>query len=112
MPGTRTKERQPRDVTINLRANQRQRTLIDQAAETLGKNPSDFWSQPIRSWMNGSTRPLRTKLLPLAPLRGGVGVGAGAVGPSSRRKTFRTLSIPPSGFPMTSLFQNRSTVKP
>ena len=39
MPETR---RQPRDVTINLRANQRQRTLIDQAAETLGKNRSDF----------------------------------------------------------------------
>jgi uncharacterized protein (DUF1778 family) len=42
MPGTRTKARQPRDVTINLRANQRQRALIDQAAETLGKNRSDF----------------------------------------------------------------------
>ena len=42
MPGTRTKERQPRDVTINLRANQRQRALIDQAAEALGKNRSDF----------------------------------------------------------------------
>lgn len=42
MPATRTKERQPRDVTINLRANQRQRALIDQAAETLGKNRSDF----------------------------------------------------------------------
>jgi uncharacterized protein (DUF1778 family) len=42
MPGTRVKERQPRDVTINLRANQRQRVLIDQAAETLGKNRSDF----------------------------------------------------------------------
>ena len=42
MPGTRMKERQPRDVTINLRANQRQRALIDRAAETLGKNRSDF----------------------------------------------------------------------
>ena len=42
MPATRMKERQPRDVTINLRANQRQRALIDQAAETLGKNRSDF----------------------------------------------------------------------
>ncbi len=42
MPGTRVKDRQPRDVTINLRANQRQRALIDQAAETLGKNRSDF----------------------------------------------------------------------
>lgn len=42
MPGTRVKGRQPRDVTINLRANQRQRVLIDQAAEMLGKNRSDF----------------------------------------------------------------------
>lgn len=42
MPGTKVKERQPRDVTINLRANQRQRALIDRAAATLGKNRSDF----------------------------------------------------------------------
>jgi uncharacterized protein (DUF1778 family) len=42
MPAPRTKERQPRDVSINLRANQRQRALIDRAAETLGKNRSDF----------------------------------------------------------------------
>ena len=42
MPATRTKERQPRDVAINLRANQRQRALIDRAAEALGKNRSDF----------------------------------------------------------------------
>ena len=42
MPGTRTKARQPRDVTMSLRASQRQRALIDQAAETLGKNRSDF----------------------------------------------------------------------
>ena len=42
MPGPRVKERQPRDVTINLRANQRQRALIDRAAQTLGKNRSDF----------------------------------------------------------------------
>ena len=40
--GMKVKERQPRDVTINLRANQRQRALIDRAAETLGKNRSDF----------------------------------------------------------------------
>ena len=31
-----------RDVTINLRANRRQRALIDRAAEALGKNRSDF----------------------------------------------------------------------
>jgi len=42
MPATRAKDREPRDVTINLRANQRQRALIDRAAETLGKNRSDF----------------------------------------------------------------------
>lgn len=42
MPDTGAKEHQLRDVTINLRANQRQRALIDQAAETLGKNRSDF----------------------------------------------------------------------
>ena len=36
------KERQPGDVTINLRANQRQRALIDRAAGMLGKNRSDF----------------------------------------------------------------------
>ena len=45
MPGTRVKERQPRDVTINLRANQKQRALIDRAAEALGKNRSDFMLQ-------------------------------------------------------------------
>jgi uncharacterized protein (DUF1778 family) len=42
MPIVRMKERQPRDVTINLRANRRQRALIDRAAEALGKNRSDF----------------------------------------------------------------------
>ncbi len=42
MPATRASAHQPRDVTINLRANQRQRALIDRAAEALGKNRSDF----------------------------------------------------------------------
>src|SRR2546426_12455227 len=42
MPATRTKERQPRDVAINLRATRRQRARIDRAAEALGKNRSDF----------------------------------------------------------------------
>ena len=42
MATTRFHERQPRDVTINLRANQRQRALIDRAAHVLGKNRSDF----------------------------------------------------------------------
>lgn len=31
-----------RDVTINIRAQQTQRDLIDRAAEALGKNRSDF----------------------------------------------------------------------
>ena len=40
---TTSEERRPgRDVTINLRANRRQRALIDRAAEALGKNRSDF----------------------------------------------------------------------
>ena len=42
MPGARPKEQQLRDVTINLRANRRQRSVIDRAAATLGKNRSDF----------------------------------------------------------------------
>ena len=42
MSATRIRERQPRDVTINLRANHRQRALIDRAAGVLGKNRSDF----------------------------------------------------------------------
>src|SRR5256712_5030523 len=42
MASTGSPERQGRDVTINLRANRRQRALIDRAAETLGKNRSDF----------------------------------------------------------------------
>lgn len=42
MASARMRERQPRDVTINLRAKRRQRALIDRAAETLGKNRSDF----------------------------------------------------------------------
>lgn len=35
-------EKRSRDVTINIRVQQAQRDLIDQAAETLGKNRSDF----------------------------------------------------------------------
>jgi uncharacterized protein (DUF1778 family) len=43
MPGTRTtREREARDAAINLRVSQRQRALIDRAAEALGKNRSDF----------------------------------------------------------------------
>lgn len=32
----------PRDQAINIRASRRQRDLIDQAAQTLGKSRSDF----------------------------------------------------------------------
>ena len=42
MAETRTRARPPRDVAINLRANRRQRALIDRAAEAVGKNRSDF----------------------------------------------------------------------
>jgi uncharacterized protein (DUF1778 family) len=42
MPNSRTADRAARDVNINLRASQRQRSLIDRAAEALGKNRSDF----------------------------------------------------------------------
>ncbi len=42
MANTRTADRATRDVNINLRASQKQRSLIDRAAEALGKNRSDF----------------------------------------------------------------------
>ena len=42
MASTRTGDRAARDVNINLRASRKQRSLIDRAAEALGKNRSDF----------------------------------------------------------------------
>lgn len=42
MANTRSSDRAVRDVTINLRASGKQRSLIDQAAEALGKTRSDF----------------------------------------------------------------------
>ena len=42
MPDTRTSDRARRDMNINLRASRKQRSLIDRAAEALGKNRSDF----------------------------------------------------------------------
>ncbi len=42
MPNAQTNDKPGRDVTINLRASGKQRTLIDRAAEALGKNRSDF----------------------------------------------------------------------
>jgi uncharacterized protein (DUF1778 family) len=42
MPNAGSADRAPRDVTINLRASRKQRSLIDRAAEALGRNRSDF----------------------------------------------------------------------
>jgi uncharacterized protein (DUF1778 family) len=42
MPATGTKSKRTRDETINLRASQRQKALIDRAADALGRNRSDF----------------------------------------------------------------------
>jgi uncharacterized protein (DUF1778 family) len=43
--GARTKKN--RDETINLRASQRQKTLIDRAADALGRNRSDFMLETV-----------------------------------------------------------------
>ena len=40
--GLETPTASKRDVMINIRARQRQRDLIDEAAAVLGKNRSDF----------------------------------------------------------------------
>jgi len=42
MPVVRTKTKTGRGETINLRASQRQKLLIDRAAEALGRTRSDF----------------------------------------------------------------------
>jgi uncharacterized protein (DUF1778 family) len=42
MPIVRTKPRTERGETINLRASQRQKLLIDRAADALGRTRSDF----------------------------------------------------------------------
>ncbi len=42
MPNSRTAIRAARDVNINLRASRKQRSLIDRAAQALGKTRSDF----------------------------------------------------------------------
>ena len=42
MPSTPAADRGARDVNINLRANRKQRSLIDRAAQALGKTRSDF----------------------------------------------------------------------
>ncbi len=42
MSGTDVRDPSARDVTINLRASRKQKTLIDRAAQAQGKNRSDF----------------------------------------------------------------------
>ena len=42
MTASQTRDPAARDVNINLRASRQQRTLIDRAAEALGKSRSDF----------------------------------------------------------------------
>jgi len=42
MPAIGTKARNNRGETINLRASQRQKALIDRATDALGRNRSDF----------------------------------------------------------------------
>jgi uncharacterized protein (DUF1778 family) len=42
MPGIVKKDGRARGETINLRATQKQKTLIDRAAEALGRSRSDF----------------------------------------------------------------------
>ena len=42
MPNIRTAGRGARDVNINLRSSQKQRSLIDRAAVALGKSRSEF----------------------------------------------------------------------
>ena len=42
MPKTSSAERPRRGATINLRADERKRSLIDRAAKRLGKNRSEF----------------------------------------------------------------------
>ncbi len=43
-----TEERAARDVSINLRASSQQRSLIDRAAEAVGKSRSDFMLEAAR----------------------------------------------------------------
>jgi uncharacterized protein (DUF1778 family) len=42
MPDTETKDARGRGETINLRASQKQKALIDRASEALGRSRSDF----------------------------------------------------------------------
>jgi uncharacterized protein (DUF1778 family) len=42
MPAARTRPKRERGETINLRASQKQKVLIDRAAEALGRSRSEF----------------------------------------------------------------------
>jgi len=86
MATTRTEERPGRDVTINLRANSKQRALIDRAAETLGKNRSDLcWKWPAGSG-DGAPGPsvLPARREDLQAVHGGAGQAAGRERPLRR----------------------------
>lgn len=48
MVSIQTPDRATRDVNINLRASREQRSLIDRAAEALGKSRSDFMLEAAR----------------------------------------------------------------
>ncbi len=48
MRNTRTSDRTLRGITINLRADTATRTLIDRAAEQVGKNRSEFMLEAAR----------------------------------------------------------------
>ena len=47
MPITGTKTGRTRDETINLRATQTQKALIDRAADALGRNRSEFMLETV-----------------------------------------------------------------
>src|SRR5580704_14242027 len=47
MPSVEAKDMGVRGETINLRASQRQKALIDRAAEALGRNRSDFMLETV-----------------------------------------------------------------
>lgn len=47
MPTAGAKSKKTRDETINLRASQQQKALIDRAADALGRNRSDFMLETV-----------------------------------------------------------------
>ena len=69
MSSTRTEDPQRRDVTINLRANQQQRALIDRAAQTPGKNRSDLMLEAACREANAALLDRRRLLASRGPWR-------------------------------------------